>query len=188
MCVRGFNTQHTQFCIEYLKEEVETAVCIDMRSLAPALLVLLLLLELATPMRLMGTRGSIVRLCAEGAAAVPALVSWREEDDPEEVVPDVSLTRSRDGSTGTATFSFSRPRCIALNNVWDNGMITGLWLRDEEGTLSTPDLEVIFEKGKPIALKAILVLKSRGEWERFMRFMERYAKANDLDFVGSGDS
>ena len=43
---------------------------------------------------------------------------------------------------------------------------------------------MIFEKGA-IALKAILVLKSRGEWERFMRFMERYAKANDLDFVGS---
>ena len=102
-------------------------------------------------------------------------------------MPEVSLTRSRDGSTGTATFSFLRPRCLALNDVWDNGMITGLWLRDEEGTLTTPDLEVTFAKGKPIALKAVLVLKSRDEWDRFMRFMQRYAQANELDFVGSSE-
>ena len=68
--------------------------------------------------------------------------------------------------------------------MWNNGLITGLWLRDEEGTLSTTDLEVIFEKGSPIALKAILVLKNVKEWDRFMRFMQRYAEANDLEFVG----
>ena len=124
--------------------------------------------------------------CLADATIKPAaaLVSWREEDDPETVVPEVSLTRSRDGSTGTATFSFLRPSCIRLNDVWNNGLITGLWLRDEEGTLSTTDLEVIFEKGSPIALKAILVLKNVKEWDRFMRFMQRYAEANDLEFVG----
>ena len=77
-----------------------------------------------------------------------------------------------------------RPSCIRLNDVWNNGLITGLWLRDEEGTLSTTDLELIFEKGSPIALKAILVLKNVKEWDRFMRFMQRYAEANDLEFVG----
>ena len=39
---------------------------------------------------------------------------------------------SSEMAAGTAAFGFST-RCIALNNVWDNGMITGLWLRDEEG-------------------------------------------------------
>ena len=30
----------------------------------------------------------------------------------EEIVPDVRLTRSRDGSTGTATFRFSNPQIL----------------------------------------------------------------------------
>jgi hypothetical protein len=32
---------------------------------------------------------------------------------PEPVVPDVSLTRSRDGSTGVATFTFDNPSFLA---------------------------------------------------------------------------
>ena len=114
-----------------------------------------------------------------------AVVSWREESDAETVVPVVSLTRSRDGSTGTATFSFAGPRVLSLNDVWDNGLITGLWLRDEEGALCGTDLQVGFERGRPNELTAIVVLKSRAEWERFMRFMKRYAAANDLGWTAA---
>ena len=48
------------------------------------------------------------------------------------------LTRSRDGSTGTATFKFERPSVLSLHDVWDNGLVTGLWLQDEEGSLHSP--------------------------------------------------
>lgn len=37
-------------------------------------------------------------------------------------------------------------------------------------------------QGRPRFLEAILVLKSRDEWERFLRFMERYSASNDLSF------
>jgi len=43
----------------------------------------------------------------------------------EKTVPDVKLTRARDGSSGTATFNFSNP------NVFDasiQGDITGMFL------------------------------------------------------------
>ena len=111
-----------------------------------------------------------------------ATVSWRESSQPETVVPDVSLTRSRDGSTGTATFRFQDPEVLSWNDIWENGLITGLWLKDEEGVLVTRDLDVSFERGRPHLMTAILVLKSNAEWERFMRFMRRYADANSLSF------
>ena len=106
----------------------------------------------------------------------------------ETQVPDVALTRSRDGSTGTATFRFEKASVLTLNDVWDNGLITGLWLQDEEGHLSTTDVTVTFGRGKPKGVVAILVLRSSEEWERFMRFMKRYAEANELEFASASDA
>ena len=114
-----------------------------------------------------------------------ATLSWREDSPAEVVVPDVALTRSRDGTTGTATFRFERPRITSLNNVWKNGLITGLWLRDEEGTLVTQDVSLSFDKGQPSEVRAILVLKSAEEWERYLRFMRRYAEEAGLEFEPS---
>ena len=34
----------------------------------------------------------------------------------EDVIPDVRLTRSRDGSTGTATFRFANPQVLRSTN------------------------------------------------------------------------
>ena len=126
-----------------------------------------------------------ILVSASDSDGLSASVSWREQSEPETVVPDVSLTRSRDGSTGTATFTFGDPSCLSLNDVWENGLITGLWLRDEEGVLVTTDLDVQFERGRPHKLVAILVLKSSEEWDRFMRFMRRYAEQSGLTFEPS---
>jgi len=110
------------------------------------------------------------------------MLTFRKEDPPEVVVPTVSLTRSRDGSTGTATFRFEGPSVLEQDNVWDKGLITGLWLSDEEGVLHTSDVSVSFDKGEPTEVVALLVLKSGEEWNRFMRFMRRYAEENGLSF------
>ena len=125
------------------------------------------------------TKGSAEERSSPSSSAV---VRWREDSTPESVIPDVSLTRSRDGSTGTATFRFEDPSILSVHDVWDNGLITGLWLHDEEGTLVTQDLDVIFKNGRPCEMTAIVVLKSASEWERFMRFMARYAEASGLEF------
>lgn len=97
----------------------------------------------------------------------------------EDVVPDVRLTRSRDGSNGTATFYFQNPKALSSDSPQE---ITGMYLIDEEGELSTREVKAKFVNGQPEALEAFYVMKSADEWDRFMRFMERYAEQNDLGF------
>jgi|SRR4028118_944381 photosystem II protein len=100
----------------------------------------------------------------------------------EEVVPDVRLTRSRDGSQGTATFYFENPKALDVTSTEN---ITGMYMIDEEGEIVTREVKGKFVNGQPTALEAILLIKSPDEWERFMRFMERYAQDNGLEFSKS---
>ena len=101
---------------------------------------------------------------------------------PEPVVPDVSLTRSRDGSTGVATFTFDNPSFLAAS-TGALGETTGMYLKDSEGTMKTSEVTATFTNGKPRFVKGVVVMKGTDEWDRFMRFMERYAQANGLGFT-----
>ena len=101
---------------------------------------------------------------------------------PEPVVPDVSLTRSRDGSTGVATFTFDNPSFLAASTE-ALGETTGMYLKDSEGTMKTSEVTATFTNGKPRFVKGVVVMKGTDEWDRFMRFMERYAQANGLGFT-----
>ncbi len=96
----------------------------------------------------------------------------------EEVIPDVRLTRSRDGSNGTATFYFQNPKVLSSND----DEITGMYMIDEEGEIVTREVKGKFVNGKPEALEVLHLMKSVEEWERFMRFMERYAQEHELGF------
>lgn len=99
----------------------------------------------------------------------------------EQTIPEVRLTRSRDGSSGTATFIFEQP--AVFDQPSDLGDITGLYMVDDEGVLQTVDVSAKFINGKPAGLEARYIMRSEGEWDRFMRFMERYAEANSLGFA-----
>nr|YP_010835373.1 photosystem II protein psb28 [Cryptomonas gyropyrenoidosa]WFQ83048.1 photosystem II protein psb28 [Cryptomonas gyropyrenoidosa] len=99
----------------------------------------------------------------------------------EEVVPDVKLTRSRDGSTGTATFRFSNPKVLEQTSV--QGVITGMYLVDEEGQIVTRDVNARFVNGKPQGIEAVHIMQDKDAWDRFMRFMERYSENNGLTFT-----
>jgi photosystem II protein len=97
----------------------------------------------------------------------------------EEVIPDVRLTRSRDGSNGTATFYFQNPKAL---NSGSTDEITGMYMVDEEGELVTREVKGKFVNGKPEALEVLYLMRSADEWNRFMRFMERYAGDHGLGF------
>ena len=99
----------------------------------------------------------------------------------EKVVPDVKLTRARDGGSGVATFLFVSPNVFDASTA-EAGEITGMFLQDEEGEISTMDVNARFTNGKPQAIESTYVMKSPEEWDRFMRFMERYGEANGLGF------
>lgn len=102
----------------------------------------------------------------------------------ESTIPLVNITRSRDGSTGTATFIFENPT-IFYNILDTKNEITGMFLIDKEGTLSTRDITAKFIQGKPKTIQATYIIKNSESWDRFMRFMERYASENELTFIRS---
>ncbi|MGA9382616.1 MAG: photosystem II reaction center protein Psb28 [Phormidium sp.] len=95
----------------------------------------------------------------------------------EEVIPDVRITRSRDGSNGTATFYFQKPKALSSTSREE---ITGMYLVDEEGELVTREVKAKFINGQPEALEALYVIRSAGDWDRFKRFMDRYAEEHGL--------
>jgi len=60
-----------------------------------------------------------------------------------------------------------------------------MYLIDEEGELLTREVKAKFINGQPEALEALYIMRSPAEWDRFMRFMERYAEENGLEFSKS---
>ncbi|RVW53710.1 Photosystem II reaction center PSB28 protein, chloroplastic [Vitis vinifera] len=51
------------------------------------------------------------------------------------------------------------------------------------GVLQSVDVSAKFINGKPSGIEAKYVMRSPREWDRFMRFMERYSNENGLQFV-----
>ena len=90
----------------------------------------------------------------------------------EKILPDIRLTRSRDGSTGTATFRFKNANVLDKSLAL-NGEITGMYMIDKEGVLETRD----------VSARSIYIMKSPEGWDRFMRFMKRYGESNGLVFT-----
>ncbi len=100
----------------------------------------------------------------------------------EPTTPEVKLTRSKDGQTGTATFYFKYPEILG-NDVTEN--VTGMYMVDEEGEIVTREVKAKFINGQPHSLEGKLIMRSSDEWDRFMRFMERYAKEQGLELSKS---
>ncbi|XP_057473227.1 photosystem II reaction center PSB28 protein, chloroplastic-like [Actinidia eriantha] len=99
----------------------------------------------------------------------------------EQTIPDVKLTKSRDGTNGMAIFSFDQPSVFDSSS--EVGDITGFYMIDEEGVLQSVDVSAKFINGKPSRIEAKYVMRTPREWDRFMRFMERYSNQNGLQFV-----
>lgn len=99
----------------------------------------------------------------------------------EQTIPDVKLTKSRDGTNGMAIFRFDQPS--VFDSSAEVGDITGFYMIDEEGVLQSVDVSAKFVNGKPAGIEAKYIMRSSRDWDRFMRFMERYANENGLQFT-----
>ena len=95
----------------------------------------------------------------------------------EEVVPDIRVTRSKSGNTGTATFYFEDPKILSKDSTEE---ITGMYLVDDEGEIVSREVKGKFVNGEARGIEAVLVMKSTDEWERFIRFMNQYAEEQGL--------
>jgi len=103
----------------------------------------------------------------------------------ERSVPTVRLTRSPDSKKSVAIFRFDRPSLY--NHVDLEAEVDGMTLIDEEGSISTENVIAHFsETGVPQYIEAKYVMRSTKDWDRFMRFMEKYADTHDLEFRPSG--
>jgi photosystem II protein len=98
----------------------------------------------------------------------------------EEAIPEVRLSRARNGQNGMAKFYFNSPNIFSNDSQEE---ITGMYLIDEEGEIVTREVKGKFINGKPEAVEAVVVMNSPQEWDRFMRFMERYAQEKGLQFT-----
>lgn len=112
---------------------------------------------------------------------MPASIQFFQGVD-EPTVPDIRLTRSRDGRTGQALFVFEEPEALAPETMGD---ITGMFMVDEEGTLVTREVKARFVNGKASALEATYTWKNNEDFDRFMRFAQRYADSHELGFSGN---
>ena len=95
----------------------------------------------------------------------------------EEVVPEIKVTRSKTGNSGTATFYFQDPKILAKDS---SDEITGMYLVDDEGEIVSREVKGKFVNGEARGIEAVLIMKSEEEFERFVRFMNKYAEENGL--------
>lgn len=97
----------------------------------------------------------------------------------DEEVSDVRITRSKDGAFSIAKFIFNQPKCMAEDN---NGKdITGLYLIDDEGELISRTVNAKFMNGESTGIEAEYKMRGEDEFQRFLRFMERFAAENGME-------
>ena len=105
----------------------------------------------------------------------------------EKVIPQIRLTKSKDGYAGQAFFRFDNPEALLSDNFKD---IQGMYLLDEEGLITTREINIAVSKknGKYIAIEAVYCWRSERDFKRFMRFANRYAKQNGLAYEANNTS
>jgi photosystem II protein len=94
----------------------------------------------------------------------------------ETVIPEVRLTRAKDGTNGRAYFYFEDPQILKESKL----EILGMYMVDEEGELVSRDVNAKFVNGLAKAIEATYTMKSTAEWDRFIRFMDRYAASHGM--------
>ena len=102
----------------------------------------------------------------------------------EKVVPQIRLTKSKDGQAGQAYFRFENPEALLSDNFKE---IQGMYLLDEEGQMTTREIHIAVSRknGTYKAIEAIYSWKTEIDFNRFMRFANRYAKKFGLLYEGN---
>tara|TARA_B100001113_G_scaffold336965_1_gene317729 strand:+ start:510 stop:851 length:342 start_codon:yes stop_codon:yes gene_type:complete len=88
--------------------------------------------------------------------------------------PEIHLHRNPDGKKGKAIYQFNKPTSITPENF---NSIQKMYLIDEEGELSTRKIDLSISDDKTMEVKSTYNWSSEQEFERFMRFAERYANS-----------
>ncbi|BAZ43717.1 photosystem II reaction center protein Psb28 [Chondrocystis sp. NIES-4102] len=107
--------------------------------------------------------------------------------DVAEELSGVSLRRNKNTGVRNILLIFEKLKALDRFNSFTKGSVKNLSLIDSEGKiLVTPhSLKMIFGGDEGDELKrveCIFEIDSDAGWERFSRFMDRYAEANEMEF------
>ena len=97
-----------------------------------------------------------------------------------EFVPQIRLTRSKNGTTGTAILEISTDKIDLMENVFDP--IYGIGLKKENSLRMADICQFIWASGKPIKLIAIFIFSTLEEKQDFFNYYPYYAIDNCLEF------
>lgn len=103
------------------------------------------------------------------------------KDSPETTLPIVRLTKSRNKTTGTATFIFLRPKLFDL--MKKKKTLKQMSLIHDSTCIMTTDIKIFFYQGKPFLIKSLFIFKNSQEWFKFLTFMQVYSKKAGLSFT-----
>jgi photosystem II Psb28-2 protein len=111
-------------------------------------------------------------------------------DGISEELSDVSLRQVKDSATRRVVMTFSSLQALEKLNSFTKSSSNALRLIDEEGVIAIEPQSVrsIYggeEKDELKAIECQFEIDREDHWERFMRFMHRYAEANGMAY---GDS
>lgn len=108
-----------------------------------------------------------------------------------EELSNVSLRRNRNSGIRNVLMSFKSLKAIEKFNSFTKKFSNYLMLIDEEGTISIEPsgVKFIFGGDEGDNLERVdckFEIEEEDHWERFMRFMNRYAEANGMAYGDRG--
>lgn len=104
-----------------------------------------------------------------------------------EELSNVSLRRNRNSGVRTVVMTFETLKAIEKFNSFTKRFSNSMLLTDEEGSISVDPSSVQFLFGGPEGdelnrMECHFEIEQEDHWERFMRFMNRYAEANGMAY------
>lgn len=104
-----------------------------------------------------------------------------------EELSNVSLRRNRNSGVRTVLMTFDTIKALEKFNSFTKRFSNSMLLTDEEGSISVEPSSVQFLFGGPEGdqlnrMECQFEIDQEDHWERFMRFMNRYADANGMGY------
>jgi photosystem II Psb28-2 protein len=110
-----------------------------------------------------------------------------------EELSNVSLRRNRNTGVRSVLMTFNSLKALEKFNSFTKRSSNSMLLTDEEGaiTVAPSSVQLLFGGAEGDELQRMeckFEIEREDHWERFMRFMNRYAEANDMAYGETGKS
>jgi photosystem II Psb28-2 protein len=104
-----------------------------------------------------------------------------------EELSNVRLRRNKNTGVRSVLLIFESLNALSISNSFTKGASKNIRLSDSEGdmTVEPSSVKIIFGGDEGDELRRVecrFEIDREDHWERFMRFMNRYAEANDMEY------